>query len=367
MRILVAPQEFKGTLTAIDAAAAMAEGARSALPEAAIVELPLADGGPGTVQAILAAAGGRAMTTRVSGPLGDPVDAAWGILPDGTAVIEMAAAAGLTLLAPAVRDPRLATTFGVGELIRGALGAGCAALLIGLGGSATNDGGAGMAQALGARLLDANGRELGRGGAELAKLERINMSGFDTRVRAARVTGATDVRNPLCGPEGASIVYGPQKGATPQTARELDTALRRYAGVIDRDLGVGVLNVPGAGSAGGLGAGLIALLGAEIHPGIEVVGNAVRLRERVLEADLVITGEGRLDAQTGYGKTVAGVAEAARAAGVPVIIVAGSLGDGWENAVADAAVVEAADAATEMPPRQALAHATKRAVRRWRR
>jgi glycerate kinase len=224
-----------------------------------------------------------------------------------------------------------------------------------------------MAQALGARLLDANGRELGRGGAELARLERIDMSRFDARVRAGRVTGATDVRNPLCGPDGASIVYGPQKGATPQTARELDTALRRYAGVIDRDLGVGVLNVPGAGSAGGLGAGLVAFLGAEILPGIEVVGNAVRLQESVREADLVITGEGRLDAQTGYGKTVAGVAEAARAAGVPVIIVAGSLGDGWENAVPDEAVVEAADAARDMTPRQALAHATERAVRRWRR
>ncbi len=348
MRIIVAPQEYKGTLTAEQAAAAMADGARRALPNAEITAIPLADGGPGTVRALVAAATGELRTTTVTGPMSDPVDAEWGVLPPSrtdrasalstgaggegpTAVIEMAAAAGLILVPPEQRDPRIATTYGVGQLIRAALDAGSPCLIIGLGGSATNDGGAGMAQSLGARLLDANGDDLPPGGAALARLHRIDTSGLDSRIADTHVLGATDVRNPLCGAQGASIVYGPQKGATPEVARELDAALQHYAEVIERDLGVSVAEVPGAGSAGGLGAGLIAFLRAEIRPGIGVVAEAAHLRERLRGADLVITGEGRLDGQTQYGKTVAGVARIAHEEGVPVLVVPGALGEGWES------------------------------------
>jgi glycerate kinase len=332
MRIVIAPQEYKGTLTAEEAAAAMAEGARSAIPDADIDQIPLADGGPGTVLAIVRAAGGELRQTTVRGPMGGAAKAEWGLLPDGTAVIEMAAAAGLVLLAPeAERDPRLASTYGVGELIRAALGNGAPRIIVGLGGSATNDGGAGMAQALGVRLSDDVGRDLRKGGAALATLEHVDVSRLDRRLAGCSVVGATDVRNPLCGPEGASLVYGPQKGATPQIAAELDEARRQYADVIERDLGVRVADVPGSGAAGGLGAGLIAFLHADIRPGIEIVADVVRLRERIHGADLVLTGEGRLDGQTQYGKAVAGVARIAKAEGVPVMAVPGSLGDGWQS------------------------------------
>ena len=339
MRIVIAPQEFKGSLTASEAAAAMAVGAREALPAASLELAPMSDGGPGTVEAVVAASGGRTVATTVRDPLGRPVTAEWGTVGQDTAVIEMAAAAGLLRLAEDERDPRLASTYGVGELVRAALDAGCRRLIIGQGGSATNDGGAGMAQALGVRFLDADGGELPPGGAALSRLERIDSSGLDHRLARCEVVAATDVMNPLCGPEGASLVYGPQKGASPEVARELDAALRRYGEVVERDVGVRVLDVPGAGAAGGLGAGLIAFLGARIEPGVEVVAEVVRLRERVrgvgtstaLRADLVLTGEGRLDGQTGYGKTVAGVARIAAAEGVPVIVVAGTLGEGWER------------------------------------
>ncbi|MDO8613903.1 MAG: glycerate kinase [Dehalococcoidia bacterium] len=333
MRIVIAPQEFKGSLTASEAAAAMAVGAREALPGASLEAVPMSDGGPGTVEAVVAASGGRAVATTVRDPLGRPVAAEWGTVGQDTAVIEMAAAAGLLRLAEDERDPRLASTYGVGELVRAALDAPMESgrLIIGQGGSATNDGGAGMAQALGVRFLDADGGELPPGGAALACLERIDSSGLDPRLARCEVVAATDVMNPLCGPEGASLVYGPQKGASPEVARELDAALRRYGEIVERDVGVRVLDVPGAGAAGGLGAGLIAFLGARIEPGVEVVAEVVRLRERVRGADLVLTGEGKLDAQTGYGKTVAGVARIAAAEGVPVIVVAGTLGEGWER------------------------------------
>lgn len=342
MRIVIAPQEYKGTLTASQAAAAMADGARRALPTAELTIIPLADGGPGTVEAIVGARGGSIRTAMVRGPVGLPVKAAWGLLDNNEAVIEMAAAAGLVIVPEAERDPRTASSYGVGELVRAALDAGATEIIVGLGGSATNDGGAGMAQALGARLLDADGHDLPPGGAALAGLNRIDISGLDPRLAAVNVLGATDVRNPLCGPEGASLVYGPQKGATPTIARELDAALRHYAEVIERDLGVSVAEVPGAGAAGGLGAGLIAFLHASIRPGIDVIAEAVRLPERIRGAGLVLTGEGRLDAQTAFGKTVAGVARIAAAEGVPVIAVPGSLGEGWESVRALFTAVEPA-------------------------
>src|SRR5574341_1731153 len=255
MRIIVAPQEFKGTLTAVEAASSMARGVRAATPNALVEEIPLSDGGPGLVAAVLASRPGRTARTTVQGPLGSPVEAVWALLEDGTAVIEMAAAAGLTLLQDVERDPRSTSTFGVGELIRAALDAGAKRIVVGVGGSATNDGGAGMAAALGARLLDGAGQDLPPGGAALARLAGIDVSGVDQRLAETEVVAATDVRNPLCGPEGASAVYAPQKGATPETARELDAALQHYGETIERDLGVRVLDVPGAGAAGGLGAG----------------------------------------------------------------------------------------------------------------
>jgi glycerate kinase len=372
MRILVAPQEFKGTLTAEAAAHAMAEGVRNALPDAVVEEFPVPDGGPGTVQAVLTAAGGRLVRTRVTGPMGDAVGARWGLLDDGTAVIEMAAAAGLVLVPSGSRDPRRATTRGVGELIRAALDAGCKRLVIGLGGSATNDGGAGMAQALGVRLRDSRGHDLPPGGSALMRLHRIDTSGRDQRLAAAvQVIGATDVQNPLCGPEGASVVYGPQKGAGPEAVRELDTALQHYAGLIRRDLRVDVAGIPGSGAAGGLGAGLIAFLGADLRPGFETVAEITRLRERLAAADLVLTGEGRLDGQTAYGKTVAGVAQHASRAGVPVLVVPGVLGEGWERILPLVAGIEPVAGATVTPtgasadPAAGLATAVERAVQRW--
>lgn len=372
VRIVVAPQEFKGSLSAEEAAAAMCEGARRALPGASVEVVPMADGGPGTVAAVLSAVGGHVVRSSVSDPLGRPAEAEWGRLEGGGAVIEMAAAAGLWRLSEGERDPRVASTFGVGELIRAALDSGCRRLLVGLGGSATNDGGAGMAQALGVRFLDARGRELPAGGAALAGLERIDTSGLDGGVVGVEVAAAADVTNPLCGPEGASLVYAPQKGATPEVARELERALARYAEVVARDVGVPVADAPGAGSAGGLGAGLIAFLGAEVRPGVEVVAEVVRLRERLRGAALVLTGEGRLDAQTSYGKTVAGVARIAAREGVPAIAVVGSLGEGWEAVLSMGVEAvepvlgpgtdegEALSRAVEL-----LAAASERAVRGW--
>jgi len=373
MKIVIAPQEFKGSLSASEAAVAMAEGARSALPEAEQEPIPMADGGPGTVAAVVAAAQGRVVTETVQDPLGRPVAAQWGIVGGGkTTVIEMAAAAGLWRLTADERDPRIASTYGVGELVLAALEAGCERLIIGQGGSATNDGGTGMARAQGVRFLDAEGGELPPGGAALARLGSIDTSGLDKRLSRCEVTAATDVTNPLCGPEGASLVYGPQKGADVEAARELEAALRRYAEVVERDVAVSVIDVPGAGAAGGLGAGLIAFLGARIEPGLEVVAGVVRLRERLRGADLVLTGEGCLDGQTGYGKVVAGVARLAAAEGVSVIAVAGSLGRGWERILAmgvegvEAIVPRLATQEEAMErPAELLAEATARAVNGW--
>lgn len=378
MRIVIAPQEFKGSLTASQAAAAVAEGVRRVLPEAELESVPMADGGPGTVEAVVEAGGGQTVTATVQDPLRRPVEARWGVVETQTAVpvrhgvIEMAAAAGLWRLAEEERDPRVTSSYGVGQLVLAALDARCRRLIVGLGGSATNDGGAGMAAALGVRFLDADDNELPPGGAALARLQRIDASALDQRLPECEVIAATDVTNPLCGPEGASLMYGPQKGADPQTARDLDAALRRYAEIVERDLGVHVLDVPGAGAAGGLGAGLVAFLHARIEPGVEVVAGTVRLRERLRAADLVLTGEGRLDGQTGYGKTVAGVARIAAAESVPVIAVAGSLGPGWERVlklgvegvepiVPRSGTLEQAMA----QPAEMLAATTARAVEGW--
>ena len=353
MRVLVAPQEFKGSLTARQAAEAIAAGLRNASAGFEIDTLPMADRGPGTVDALVGATGGRFVEADVQDPLGRPVRARWGALPDA-AVIEMAAASGLALLRPEERDPRAASTFGTGELIRVALDAGHERLIVGVGGSATNDGGAGMARALGARLLDAAGDELPPGGAALARLDRIDIAKLDARLRAAEVVVASDVTSPLCGPDGASILYGSQKGATDAVARELDAALAHYADVLRRDLGVDVANVPGAGAAGGLGAGLVGFCGAEVSSGFDVVARAAGLAERVRDADAVVTGEGRLDRQSAFGKTAAGVARLARAAGVPVVAIVGVATDDGARALFDAVFPLANDEASAS---DAIAHA----------
>ncbi len=329
---VIAPDSFKGSASAREVAQAIADGLRTALPDASYDLVPMADGGEGTVDALVSATGGQIVKVKVTGPLGEPVDSFFGILGNGTtAVIEMAAAAGLALVPPERRNPMVTTTYGVGELIKAALDAGCRRFIIGIGGSATNDGGAGMAQALGVRLLDATGNEIGFGGGALAKLARIDASGLDPRVREAEFLVACDVTNPLTGPNGASAVYGPQKGATPEMVAKLDANLRHYAALIRRDLGVDVETVPGAGAAGGLGAGLMAFCHAQLRRGVELVIEAVRLPERVQRADIVITGEGRLDFQTGFGKVPYGVAQVAKRFGRPVIAITGQLGEGAER------------------------------------
>ncbi|MDT7898572.1 MAG: hypothetical protein LASZOEIN_001592 [Candidatus Fervidibacter sp.] len=332
MRFVIAPDSFKGSASAREVAQAIAEGLKAAFPDAVCDLVPMADGGEGTVDALVAATGGRIVSVRVTGPLGEPVDAFFGILGDGeTAVIEMAAAAGLHLVPTEKRNPMVTTTYGVGELMRAALDAGCRRLIIGIGGSATNDGGAGMAQALGVRLLDEQGNEIEFGGGALERLARLDLSDFDRRVWDAEILVACDVTNPLTGPNGASAVYGPQKGATPEMVRQLDANLRHYAAVLRRDLGVEVETVAGAGAAGGLGAGLLAFCRAQLRRGVELVIHAVRLPERVQKADLVITGEGCLDFQTGFGKVPHGVAQVAKRYGKPVIALVGQLGEGAER------------------------------------
>lgn len=324
----MAPDSFKGSLTATEVCAALEEGLRRVWPDAEIVSVPMADGGEGTVESLVDATGGEIVEVDATGPLGEKVKAFVGILGDRkTAVIEMAAASGLPLVPMGKRDPMTATTWGTGDLIRAALDAGCRRFIIGIGGSATNDGGAGMAQALGARLLDADGKEIGPGGAELARLVRIDVSRMDRRLAMAEFAVASDVDNPLTGPDGASAVYGPQKGATPEMVQVLNAALANYASVIRRDLRIDVEGIPGAGAAGGLGAGLVAFLGARLQPGVEIVVEATGLREKTSGADLVITGEGRIDFQTLYGKTPMGVARVAAEYGVPVAVLAGSVAD----------------------------------------
>ena len=331
-KIVIAPQEFKGSLTAIEIARAIEAGVLRAIPHAETVLAPVADGGDGTLQALVDSSGGRIESTAVTGPLGEEIVAEWGALGDGeTAVIEMARSSGLALVDLNDRDPRLATTRGVGDLIVAALDAAQSKFIIGIGGSATNDGGGGMMQALGASLLDGTGCELEPGGAALARLDRIDVSNVDPRVRSASVVVACDVNNPLCGPTGASAVFGPQKGATPEIVAELDAALGHFADVVEQDLGADVRNRAGAGAAGGLGAGLMAILNAELRAGVDIVLDAVGLEERLDGADLVITGEGQIDASTVFNKAPVGVARLARRRGIPVFGLAGSLGQGYEE------------------------------------
>lgn len=348
MNIVIAPDSFKESLSALDVARAIEAGFREVFPDAHYLKVPVADGGEGTVQALIDATGGTRRTLTVTGPTGTAIEAAYGLTEStGLAVIEMAAASGLERVPVDARDPRVTTTFGTGQLIRDALDAGARHFVIGLGGSATNDGGAGLLQALGVRLLDADGRDLGPGGAALARLARIDVAGLDPRLAACRIDVACDVTNPLVGPTGASAVFGPQKGATPAMVEELDRCLRRFAEVIHRDLGKDVADIPGTGAAGGLGAALLAVLGARLRPGCEVVTDAIELERLVAGADLVITGEGRTDGQTLYGKTPVGVARVAARCGVPVIGLSGALT--LDSAAVHAHGIDAVFAAVRRP------------------
>ena len=333
MKIVIAPDSFKESLSSSAVCEAISSGIEARLPDSQIISVPVADGGEGTLDALIAATKGQYFEIVVTGPLPEMrINASFGVLGDGdTAVIEMARASGLELLPTEQRNPLKATSFGTGELILAALDQGVKQLIIAIGGSATNDGGVGMMQALGARFLDLNGYEIGLGGEALNDIATIDCRNMDPRLSKVSVVVACDVDNPLVGDNGASAIFGPQKGATPEMVAVLDEALTRYAEKIEQQLGVSVAHYPGAGAAGGLGAALLAFLDARLKPGIEIVTETVALKDIMQGADWVITGEGRVDGQTLGGKTPAGVARIAQSLGIPVVILAGSLGEGCEK------------------------------------
>ncbi|MFN9644387.1 MAG: glycerate kinase [Cyanobacteriota bacterium] len=333
MRLLLAPDAFKGCLSAVEVCAALAEGVRRVLPEARIRSFPLADGGEGTTEALVAASGGWLQTVSVTGPLPEErprVEGRLGWLGETTAVLEMASASGLPLVSPERRDPLRTTSFGTGELIATALDAGARHLILGLGGSATNDLGAGMAQALGMRFLNTDGRPISAplSGGRLLEVAALDRSGLHPGLATCRLQVACDVENPLLGPMGATAVYGPQKGATPERTARLEAGLTQLIALLEETAGRRVRDHAGAGAAGGMGAMLLALADAELVPGIALVLAASGFQEALAEADLVLTGEGRVDAQTAHGKTISGVARAAAAAGVPLVVIAGEIGPG---------------------------------------
>jgi len=326
MKIVLAPDSFKESLSALQVAESIERGFKQVLPNAEYVKVPMADGGEGTVQSLVDATGGRIIKKTVTGPLGEAAEAFFGILGnEKSAVIEMAAASGLHLVPATKRNPLLTTTRGTGELIAAALEYNVNHIIIGIGGSATNDGGAGMAKALGARFLNSNGQEIAEGGGALSDLAAIDLSSLDSRLAHVKIEVACDVDNPLIGPKGASAIFGPQKGATPEIVNQLDENLAHYAEIIEKDLGVKIADVPGAGAAGGLGGGLLAFMQAELSRGVDIVMEAAKLSDIIAGADLVITGEGKIDGQTIFGKTPIGVAKTAKKHGVPVIGIAGNV------------------------------------------
>jgi glycerate kinase len=332
MKVIIAPDSFKGNLTAVEVANHIEKGVLSAGPDIIVRKIPVADGGEGTVDAMITGAGGNKVHTRVNGPLMDEIDSFFGVLGDGkTAVIEMATASGLTLVPPGKMNPLETTTYGVGQLILAALDMGCSKIIIGLGGSSTNDGGMGMAQALGAVFYDENMKPLGIGGKYTGLVRSVDLSMLDRRLSSTNVIAACDVSNPLCGPNGASAVFGPQKGATPEMVKFLDSSLLNYGSVLEGVTGKKIISVPGSGAAGGLGAGLLAFAGAEMKPGIEIVLDSCDAENHIMDSDLVITGEGKTDAQTAFGKVPAGIASLASKYNVPVVCLSGGLGDDYEE------------------------------------
>ena len=353
-RFVFASDSLKGTLSSADAARLLGGAAERHFPGCSWIAVPMADGGEGTVDALLAACGGEKIRAVVEDPLSRPVEASYAMLPGGRAVIEMAAASGLTLLAPGEHDPRLTSTYGTGQLVLDALERGARDVTVALGGSATNDGGMGLVRALGARPLDAEGIELAGTGAELGRVARVDPSGLSPLVAGASFHTMCDVDNPLVGPEGASLVFGPQKGASPEIARELDDGMRNWAHVLEETFDRS-FNVPGAGAAGGLGAACLAFLGAEPVSGIARVLDLVGFDALLSEADLCVTGEGHADAQTAHGKVVSGVAAACARAGVPCVAVVGGMSAGAAAMPGVAAMLPAAIDA--MPLEETLARA----------
>ena len=329
---ILAPDSFKGSMTAKEVCVAMEEGIRRVLPFAECIHVPMADGGEGTVQSLVDATSGQLLDKTVTGPLDVPVIARYGIMGDGkTAAIEMASASGIGYVDDSTKNPLIATTYGTGELVMSCLDKGIKKIILGIGGSATNDGGAGFAQALGARFLDEKGNELSAGGAALAKLHAIDISAMDPRLKDTEIEVACDVTNPLCGKDGASAVFGPQKGATPAMVEELDKALFHYAAVIKEQLGKDIKDIPGSGAAGGLGGGLLAFTNAKLERGVDIILSYTGFRETVKRGNLVLTGEGGIDFQTKFGKTPYGVVQAAKREGKPVVAIAGYIGEGIEQ------------------------------------
>lgn len=328
---VLAPDSFKESMTAKEVCNAMEKGLRKVFPEANFVHVPMADGGEGTTQSLIDATDGTLYALNVTGPLGETVEASYGIMGNGEiAVIEMASASGIQFVNRDTKNPLVTTTYGTGELIRACLDKGIKKIILGIGGSATNDGGAGMAEALGVRFYDEAGNTLPHGGGALDRLHHIDLSGLDSRLAQVDIQVACDVTNPLCGEQGASAIFGPQKGATPEMVAQLDNNLAHYAAVIRTQLDKEIATVPGAGAAGGLGAGLMAFTQCTLRRGIDIVVEFSGLIDKLAGADFCFTGEGRIDYQTKFGKTPYGVARTAKAQGVPVIAVSGCVGEGVE-------------------------------------
>ena len=355
MKIVIAPDSFKGSNSSMAVAARIENGIRKVFKDAEIVKIPTADGGEGTVEALVST-GGECFVERVTGPLGECVDAIYGILTNGIGVIEMAAASGLPLVPKDKRNPLNTTTYGVGELIKAAMDRGCKTILLGLGGSATNDGGVGMAQALGISFKDLNGMELGFGGAAIENLATIDMIGIDLRIKDVDIVIASDVNSPLCGREGASAIFGPQKGADRAMVAKLDANLAHLANVTKTQLGVCMADISGAGAAGGLGYGLMAFCGAQMKPGVEVVLDCVDFDKYLQHCNLVITGEGKIDGQSVFGKVPVGVAQRAKKYNLPVLAIVGDIGEG-AAAVYDCGVDSIMSSVNRaMPLEQAIAN-----------
>ncbi|WP_346707399.1 glycerate kinase [Massilistercora timonensis] len=326
MKVVVAIDSFKGSLSSAEAGNAVKAGVLSAIPDARVIVKPLADGGEGTTDALIEGLGGTRIDLEVTGPMGTPVSAYYGYIPDQkTAVIEMASAAGITLVPDTEKNPLAATTYGVGEMILDAIRRGCRKFIIGIGGSATNDGGLGMLKALGFSFLDENGNDVGEGAQALSKIETISAEGADPLLADCQFQVACDVTNPLCGPNGATYIYGPQKGVTKDLLLPIDQGMAHYAKITEQATGTRYLEAPGAGAAGGLGFAFLSYLKAALVPGIDLILNAIRLEEELSDADVVVTGEGRLDHQTAMGKAPVGVARLAKKYHATVLAFAGSV------------------------------------------
>lgn len=370
MKIVIAPDSFKGSNTSIEVADCIEQGALRVFPDAQIVKLPIADGGEGTVEALVAGAGGQIRTRVVTGPLGQPVAANYGILPGNIGVVELAAASGLPLVPIGQRDATRTTTYGTGELILACAQEGCQTIIVGLGGSATNDGGLGIAQSFGVRFLDPTGEELGHGGLALEQLATIDPAGLNPVLNDVHIIIACDVTNPLCGPTGASAVFGPQKGATPLQVEQLDHALCHYAAVVKEQLGRQIKEIPGSGAAGGAGVPLLLFCDSELRSGISTVLDVMHFEEHLVGCDLVVTGEGAIDSQSAYGKVPVGVGRRAKEAGVPVLAIVGGIGPGAEAVYESGidSIMSSVNAPMELSEaiersRELLAGAAERAMR----